>query len=345
MTHPKPSSESRITQLDGWRGISILLVLAAHLLPLGPSAWELNYAAGLAGMSLFFSLSGFLITSFLLHRPDPKSFLIRRALRIVPLAWLVLFAAALVEAGTLQSLGLRLAFVQSYFTGAITPATSHYWSLGVETHFYLFVAVLVFVGGRRALFFLPLVALFVTGLRIHDHAYADIKTHLRVDEILSGASLALALENPGASAFLRRHAQALFAVAVPLWLGSCHPITGPLAYLRPYVAALVVGSSLGFTATSRVHRLLSSPRLGYVAEISYALYVLHGPLRTGWFASGSSAERYLFKRPITFFLTFSLAHLSTRYFESRFIQLARRWTTPRASTRNLHVRPDQPASP
>ena len=37
--------------LDGWRGISILLVLAAHLLPLGPKAWRLNETAGPMGMA------------------------------------------------------------------------------------------------------------------------------------------------------------------------------------------------------------------------------------------------------------------------------------------------------
>src|SRR5689334_16088961 len=72
--------------LDGWRGISILCVLATHMLPLGPYGWG-NAFVGIAGMSLFFTLSGFLITSTLLEKDDVRSFFIRRACRILPLAF------------------------------------------------------------------------------------------------------------------------------------------------------------------------------------------------------------------------------------------------------------------
>ena len=80
----------RLKVLDGWRALSIILVLCAHLLPLNVFWSTANEAAGVAGMAIFFTLSGFLITRFLLDRPDPRSFLIRRLLRIVPLAWLTM---------------------------------------------------------------------------------------------------------------------------------------------------------------------------------------------------------------------------------------------------------------
>src|SRR5206468_10482977 len=79
----------RLSLLDGWRALSILLVLAAHLLPLGPKWLELNDAIAPMGMALFFTLSGFLITRLLLS-VDVRSFLIRRFCRIVPLAWLAI---------------------------------------------------------------------------------------------------------------------------------------------------------------------------------------------------------------------------------------------------------------
>ena len=62
--------------------------------------------------------------------------------------------------------------------------------------------------------------------------------------------------------------------------------------------------------------------------VSYALYVVHGPLRVGWFADGGTVVRYLLKRPITFALAFGLAHLSTFYWEARWIKLGYRLTTP-----------------
>ena len=88
-----------IRELDGVRGVSILLVLATHLLPLGPKALQLNAMTGLMGMSLFFCLSGFLITRFLWDNPDVQVFLVRRLARILPLlalyAVLVLALAAI----------------------------------------------------------------------------------------------------------------------------------------------------------------------------------------------------------------------------------------------------------
>jgi peptidoglycan/LPS O-acetylase OafA/YrhL len=59
----------------------------------GPSALRLNATAGPMGMALFFTLSGFLITNFLLHQSSVSDFLIRRLARIVPLAWAFLLIA------------------------------------------------------------------------------------------------------------------------------------------------------------------------------------------------------------------------------------------------------------
>jgi peptidoglycan/LPS O-acetylase OafA/YrhL len=78
----------RFVALDGWRGISILLVLAGHLFPLGPKYLKMNECIASLGMAIFFTLSGFLITTTLLYRPSVAEFLIRRLCRIVPLAWL-----------------------------------------------------------------------------------------------------------------------------------------------------------------------------------------------------------------------------------------------------------------
>lgn len=67
----------------------------------------------------------------------------------------------------------------------------------------------------------------------------------------------------------------------------------------------------------------------YIAEISYALYVIHPITMLGWMGSGDTLVRYA-KRIICFALTFSLAHLSSRTYEKFFIEvgksLAERWT-------------------
>jgi len=93
-------ANQRFASLDGWRGISILLVLATHLLPLGPKVFRLNETTGPMGMALFFTLSGFLITNFLLHRSSVTDFLIRRLFRIIPLAWLYITIALYISSST-----------------------------------------------------------------------------------------------------------------------------------------------------------------------------------------------------------------------------------------------------
>src|SRR5436190_493971 len=86
-------AKDRLGVLDGWRGVSILLVMTAHLIPLPPKAWELNEAAARMGMAIFFTLSGFLITRFLLTHASIPDFLIRRFFRIVPLTFLAILIA------------------------------------------------------------------------------------------------------------------------------------------------------------------------------------------------------------------------------------------------------------
>ncbi|MBS0242520.1 MAG: acyltransferase, partial [Proteobacteria bacterium] len=81
----------RLPVLDYIRATSILIVLATHGLPLGPRSWQLNLATGPLGMSLFFVLSGFLITLKLARDPDAVAFLITRFCRIVPLAYTYAF--------------------------------------------------------------------------------------------------------------------------------------------------------------------------------------------------------------------------------------------------------------
>ena len=198
-------------------------------------------------------------------------------------------------------------------------------------HFYLGVALLVALFGRRGLWALPAIALVVTAARVVHGVQIAISTHYRVDEILTGASLALLLPS------LLARGQRLFRY-LPPWLCfllfslSCNPALGSLQYLRPYTAAVLLASTLVCPARWE-SRLLSGRVLRYLAQISYALYVVHGPLRAGWFAEGTLAIKYLVKRPLTLALSFALAHVSTFYWESRWIALARRMTTSNAPLR------------
>jgi peptidoglycan/LPS O-acetylase OafA/YrhL len=190
--------------------------------------------------------------------------------------------------------------------------------------FYVTAAALALLPRRRGLYLVPLLGLLVTALRVSDGEPISIVTWHRVDEILAGGTVALIYcgwYGASAQALLRRTPVVL---AVAAWLLCSHPASGPLLYLRPYAAALVIGTSL-YGVAGLPGRLLTSRAMAYIAELSYALYLIHGILTVTWLGSGGTLEKYA-KRPLLFAATFALAHLSTRYFEKPFIQLARKLT-------------------
>ena len=339
----------RIPALDGWRGISILLVMMGHLLPLGPKRWQLNGTAAADGMAIFFCLSGFLITSTLIYRPNVREFLIRRLCRIVPLSWAYTIIVLTALHASPRIMVAQLLFFSNYPPFYLTELTGHLWSLCVEVQFYLTIALLFALMRRRGLLLLPLLCLLVTALRVATHTQSSIVTHLRADEILAGACLAIMVERPG---FLRiRQAMSsgwIPMLLIPLALASGAASSGSLQYLRPYLVALMVGQTL-LLVPCRLERLLSSRKLAFVAEISYALYILHPLCAAGWLGTGPKLLRYP-ARFIAIGAVVMLATLSTKYYEHWWIAQGKRWSRHLTSrsvadlARDV-VRPaDQPAA-
>ena len=312
--------------LDGWRGISIVLVLIAHLVPLGRFV---NTSIGIAGMALFFTLSGFLITSFLLKKdatvPD---FLIRRFFRIVPLAVLYMLVVFAFQTETLHTQFEHFFFVANLPPQTIRESTDHLWSLCVEVQFYVGIVLLFWAFRQRGLLLLPLLALAFTGLRVVNGVESSSITWFRIDEILAGCTLALLHHGAFGSvgdrlvAWLRVAPQK--SLCVLLMLCSLYEVRygGWLSYLRPYVAALLVGSTL-FNADTRLGGVLRTRFLAYMASISFAVYVLHIGLTHTWLGSGDFVAKYL-KRPLLFLVLIPLAHLSTHYYEMPLTALGRR---------------------
>jgi peptidoglycan/LPS O-acetylase OafA/YrhL len=319
--------KGHLTVLDGWRGISIALVLAAHLLPLGPKPWELNEATARMGMAIFFTLSGFLITRLLLADTRITDFLIRRVLRIVPLAWLAMAIAFPLTDAAANTYLPNFLFYANLPPIRLTAVASHLWSLCVEMQFYLAIAMVVLLAGARGLVFMPLLGLAVTLLRVRDGAYLDIVTWHRIDEILAGVTLALISGERLGQAAVRLVSRCNVYWLVPLAAVTCHPDATFMNYLRPYAVALMVGSTL-YAPPAAARALLSSRVLKYLAAISFALYVIHGVLMETWLGSGDRLVKYA-KRPLLFALTFALAHVSTFHYEARWIALGKRLTARR----------------
>jgi peptidoglycan/LPS O-acetylase OafA/YrhL len=168
-----PSSSARIPQLDGLRGVAILLVIGTHYL----HDWQrgafdslLNrvvspFRLGWTGVDLFFVLSGFLIGGILLDNRAAKNyfsvFYLRRLHRIVPIyfLWITLYVLTIVFAGAwlanyiplgaapLHPVPYFYLFLQNYHNFPFAPLMWAWlgvaWSLGVEEQFYLLAPPLI----------------------------------------------------------------------------------------------------------------------------------------------------------------------------------------------------------
>jgi peptidoglycan/LPS O-acetylase OafA/YrhL len=167
-------SRIHISALDGLRGVAVMMIVVFHFTPnfssstLGALAHHFTYYC-LTGVTLFFVLSGYLITGILADTRDlPRYFInfyARRLLRISPLYYLVIIL--LVDLLPLMrsfhhpqfpmTIGAQVSlwfYVQNIYEAVhhqTIPLFMHFWSLAVEEHFYLIWPMLVFVLSRRSM--------------------------------------------------------------------------------------------------------------------------------------------------------------------------------------------------
>lgn len=145
---------SHIPSLDGIRALSIMLVFFGHMK-------IVSFIPGGLGVTIFFFLSGFLITTLLLQenkrtgRINIFNFYGRRAIRLLPSFYFVIFCTAvLVSAGLFGSKSLnssiifQLIHLGNYYVilnglEDLLPGSNIFWSLAVEEHFYLFYPMLL----------------------------------------------------------------------------------------------------------------------------------------------------------------------------------------------------------
>jgi peptidoglycan/LPS O-acetylase OafA/YrhL len=287
------------------------------MLPLGPKALRFNEMIATAGMSLFFILSGFLIVSMLLRNANVASFLIRRVFRIVPLAWGFLVIVLVFKGASRDAWQANLLFYANLPPFYLSYINGHFWSLCVEMQFYAGVALVIALAGRHGLLLVPLICLIITTARITSGESISIVTWYRLDEILAGGCVALALQSTRLARITADLSTVMPFLVAPLLLAACHPATGPLNYARPYLAALLIGSTI-LRSQDSLQRLLCGRPLAYLAQISYALYVIHPLTYAGWLGEGDVTVRYT-KRIGSFIMSFLFAHLSTFYYEKNWI--------------------------
>lgn len=255
-------ADDRIRSLDGLRALAVLAVILFH-------TTHVSSAFGAGGVRLFFVLSGFLITGILLKARDSedrayawRAFYARRALRIFPLAYVVLALAWVAGIEAVRDHPASYALYLENWTMAregLHLHTAHFWSLAVEEQFYLAWPLLMLWTPRRALLPLMIACVIVAGVyRIAESGVgASIATLARMDALACGAVLAL--------------------VRVPSWVGLFGLGLLPFAITNEWGAVLLSGTAvqLAGQGPQAIRRALSWRPLVYVGTISYGVYVIH----------------------------------------------------------------------
>jgi peptidoglycan/LPS O-acetylase OafA/YrhL len=226
----------RIPTLDGWRGIAILLVLITHL---QAGLWGHVYGGhrwldlGQHGVTIFFVLSGYIITAKLLDNEEIslKRFYLRRFFRLMPCAWLYLISvAAIAKIIHVPIIGpdawSSIFFFRNYLPTAdnyTTVCTAHFWTLSLEEQFYLvWPFVLLYAGRKRSLHIAISGAAACAILRLSHWVYysqtSGFHTEVRADALLIGCALAMLLKNETIQSWIKSNGLWLFCFCAPAYI-------------------------------------------------------------------------------------------------------------------------------
>ncbi|WP_285138389.1 acyltransferase [Microbacterium sp. lyk4-40-TSB-66] len=302
MTHTLETSwrrfrdTTRLLPLDGLRAVAILLVFTGHVEAPGP--WKAVH--GGVGVTLFFVISGFIITTLLLRESDERpvdfgAFYIRRAFRILPMYLLVLavYCVLILVLGTQED--RRAEFLNAlpgYLMGfpeivQLTNTAEHQapfsgaWSIGIEDKFYLVWPVVGFLLLRRRwTALIPLLLVSAGILTVVGFGTPVARVLQPYVHIILGVLVAVGLHYRGSFGVLARLfgrwwlTWALLAVSLALVLYPDIALGTPL-YV-PYGLLWAVTIVSLFTAPpGAATTVLSSRPLLFIGTVSYSFYLTH----------------------------------------------------------------------
>lgn len=302
----------RIVGIDFLRAIAVLLVTFRH----NTLAWLENqpriqevaavlWQGGWLGVDLFFVLSGFLVSGLLFREfrrhgeVKVGRFLVRRGLKIYPAFYLFLIATVWYQGlrggEWVPNLICEALFVQNY-----GPSLwNHTWSLAVEEHFYLGLALVILLLSRSGklaswVHWTPIVLIVVNVLvlvtRIHLSSVERFHpkthmfpTHLRIDSLLFGVLLAYFFHyhHHRFNAFCVRFRWPLLALGIGLLTPGFLYRLGPTPWIHTYgftlfylgagaVLCSILGGALGEGRWVR--------GVAWVGSFSYSIYLWHMPV-------------------------------------------------------------------
>lgn len=299
-----------IAELDGLRGIAILLVMVHRFWPRSDSGLAADVAgAGWIGVDLFFVISGFLITGILLEtrgRPDYfRNFYIRRILRIFPLYYLFVGTVLLVfswNPAFREGAGSPLWYL--FYLGNMPEGVlgndvpywlGPVWSLAIEEQFYLTFPWLVALLDRRRLTIVLLSIMAITPvvrtvtmlIAPEQERVQYLFTLCRLDTIAIGCLLAIvwrSIDIERHHAWLRKAGIVVLASAAIIALLTGLDRTTGFGRIAGYsVVALGCGAIVMLTMLAvgqRSSAPLRAAWLRYFGKLCFGLYLLHRPADT-----------------------------------------------------------------
>ncbi len=301
---PPPVGQERFRpDIQGLRGIAILLVVAFHAgIPV--------FRGGFVGVDVFFVLSGYLITSLLVQEAMEKgrihflSFYARRARRILPASMLMLVVTMgasyfvfppLEQDSIAQSARATAAYISNlWFTGQsgnyFSPDVEanpllHTWSLAVEEQFYLLwpLVIAVALWRTRSKKVLAGVMCLIAIVSLADclrlmklgNAWAFYGSTPRAWEFAVGglASLVPFGTISFARSRLLQYGGLAAVLSAGIWYSSATVFPGMAAALPVFgTATLLIGGTIG------ANRFLKSPPMQRIGNLSYSWYLWHWPV-------------------------------------------------------------------
>jgi peptidoglycan/LPS O-acetylase OafA/YrhL len=365
-SHRLKAFTSRIPELDGLRGIAVLMVLGYHLFCYTmlrgkwtgiPRLSMLVTMPGWLGVDLFFALSGFLITGILLDTKGDvrylRNFYARRALRILPLYLGVLIVILLCYR---HSGGYAL--LSFFYLSNMAPlfgvpmVNGAMWSLSVEEHFYMVWPFLVGRLQTRTVVYIA-AATCIAEPVIRALAYGHtndvyVYTWFRLDGLAYGALAACFVRSSwyaacGATRVITAMVGAgLFLLAAGAPFGILHRENAFGFALQFTPMQLFFTATVIYAATrSGLGRLaiLRSRPLQICGDFSYCIYLTHVLLMDAYDSAvltshialpASAFGRVLLRATVIVVASFCVAAISRRYLELPALSL-KKFFQPRAA--------------
>lgn len=295
-----------IKGFNGIRAFAVLMVLVTHFKLTDYVFFGHDFSSiihGTIGVYLFFTLSGFLITHLLLieyennHKINYKYFIIRRALRLLPVMLLYCITIFILTLfGLIANNFYSLIFAITYTTNYspriyFSPFLYHFWSLCVEEHFYIFYPLMfLFVKMKHVilfLFFMIVLCAIIKVLQVNYIIYnKELTDNYRwtipaVYSILVGSITSILIKNyANIKLFLQAKGAIVLIVGImlfvnPIFLKASMVEKLALNYFIQSIGIVLIILYVFYNQESILTKTFEYPLLSYIGKISYGLYIWH----------------------------------------------------------------------